>query len=175
MVDLAKSLQTACGIHGIAHSGKRSPSPIAHITDDRRTEMDANPHCEGRTEIGRQRLVQPHQLCRHLTRRGQGLSACMRTISLETKQRHDAISGEFVNTPSGRLDRLAHSPAIAVQQKDDVVGKLGLGDAREIANVRKENRDLPFTAMRIHRAPKSLVGSYGGREQWCYLDGPMWT
>ncbi len=54
MVDLAKSLQTACGIHGIAHSGERSPSPIAHIADDRRAEMNANPHRKRRTEIGRE-------------------------------------------------------------------------------------------------------------------------
>lgn len=116
--------------------------------------MNANPHRQGRTEIGRELLVQRHQLRRHTTRRGQGLSACVRTVGIETKQRHDAIAGELVDTPSGRLYRLAHGPAIAVQQKDNVVGELGLGEACEIADVRKQNGDLPFTSLRVDRASK---------------------
>ena len=94
---------------------------------------------------------------------------------LETKQRHDAVTGEFVDPSSSRLYRLAHGPAIAVQQKDDVIGKLGLGDVREIADVRKENRDLPFTPFRVDQPPKSGAGSHGGGKQRRYLDGSMRT
>jgi hypothetical protein len=141
---LQKLLQTACGIHRVAHCGKRSPSSIADIADDRRTEMNANPHCKGSIEIRRERLVQHHQLSRHMTRREQGLATGVRPVGLETEQRHDAIARELVDTSSGRLYRLAHGPAIAVEEEDDVVGKLLLGGPREFADIRKQNRDLPF-------------------------------
>jgi hypothetical protein len=82
--------------------------------------MKANPHCQRRVEIGRERRVRCHQLRGHCSRRGQGLSAGNRTVGVKTEQRHDAVARELVDTPSGRLDSLAHRPAIAFNGKLDV-------------------------------------------------------
>jgi hypothetical protein len=158
LVDLAKSLQTACGIYRVADGSKRSPSPIAHIADNGRTKMKTNPHRQGRIEFGSECFIQGHQLYGHLTRGAQGLSTGGYAVSLKTKQGHDAIARELVDAPSGRLNRGTHRPAITIQQENDVIGELSFGDAGEITDVGEQNRDLPLAALPLAARSRPATG-----------------
>ena len=86
--------------------------------------MNTDPHPQGHGKLACETGVQCLQPCLHVAGGRQGLARAFLAAAVDAEERHHAIAHELVDAPARSLDRFAHLPRKAVEQKHHVIGQL---------------------------------------------------
>ena len=113
--------------------------------------MNANPDLQRRRQVGGEQFIQILELGRHPPDSADGLDAGGTRLGVDAEQGHDAVADELVDAAATSFDRLSHGPEVAVEDIDHVIGQLGLGDRREVADIGEQNSDLLFLPLMRRR------------------------
>src|SRR5207249_2985830 len=117
-VSLGQTLDTACGVDGIADRGHRHRRAVTHLADDRWAGMNADTDAQRFGYVVDERVVEALHALRHVASGGERLAAARLDATIEAEQRHHAVADELVDAPARRFDRVASLGKVAIEEED---------------------------------------------------------
>jgi hypothetical protein len=103
---LVSPLEACPDVHRVADRGEGGGAAEAHLAEDHRSDVQADPDAERLVQIVRELLVELLERERH--GRGQTLPARRLGWLIDAEERHDAVAQELVDPAALGLYRLAH-------------------------------------------------------------------
>src|SRR5262249_29954288 len=108
---------------------------VAYVPHKHVANVDADAHVAGRAELAPRVAVEPRQLVQHLQGGQHGLFAGPgRALVFQTEQGHEAVTDVLVDVAALAQDGVAPLVEIAVEQVDDVVSQVALGERGKVAD-----------------------------------------
>ena len=131
-----------------------------------RAHVDADAEAQGRVQLVAERLAQLLHARHHRPGGRERLAAAgVRPAAVDPEERHHAVAGELIDDAARVRDGAAHRLEVAVEEEDDVVGELVLGQPGEAAQIGEEHRDLSLRAVDGRPLEGGVAGRQRGREQ----------
>jgi hypothetical protein len=132
---LGECFEAAGSVHGVANGSQVMRITVANLAHDYGARVNADPYAQWVLQLARQFAAKFGDTADHRVGGEERLPTGSLKVGVDSEQCHHAIACVLICNATSLSDGSADRFEVAVEQKDDVVGQLVLGDPCESAYV----------------------------------------